>query len=94
MNQILMVENKKKSKKKKSYSGPIEIKNIIRFFAIVIIIFAFCIIGQSVHAMYREAKGNNTNNLATIALTRQNDTLIVDVQSEFIIEKFKYNWKN
>ena len=29
MNQILMVENKKKSKKKKSYSGPIEIKNII-----------------------------------------------------------------
>ncbi len=94
MNQILMVENKKKTKKNKNSSKPIEIKNIIRFFAIVIIIFAICIISHSSYALYREAKGNNTSNLANITLTRENDTLIVDVQSKYIIEKFKYNWEN
>ena len=93
MNQILMVENKKKTKKR-NFSAPVEIKNIIRFFSIVIIIFAICIISHSSYALYREAKGNNTNNLADITLTRKNDTLIVNVQSEYIIDKFKYNWKN
>ena len=96
MNQILMVENKKKTKNKKNRnsSAPIEIKNVIRFFAVIIIIFAICIISHSSYALYREAKGNNTNNLANITLARENDTLIVDVQSEYIIEKFKYNWEN
>lgn len=93
MNQILMVENKKKTKNR-NFSAPVEIKNIIRFFSIVIIIFAICIISHSSYALYREAKGNNTNNLADITLTRKNDTLIVNVQSEYIIDKFKYNWKN
>ena len=60
----------------------------------MIIIFAICIISHSSYALYREAKGNNTNNLADITLTRKNDTLIVNVQSEYIIDKFKYNWKN
>lgn len=96
MNQILMVENKKKNKSKKSkvVSAPIEIKNIVRFFAIVIIVFALCIIGHSSYAIYRDAKGNNTDNLPIINISRVNDTLIVDVQSDYIINKFKYNWKN
>ena len=96
MNQILMIENKKKTKNKKNRnsSAPIEIKNVIRFFAVIIIIFAICILSHSSYALYREAKANNTNNLANITLTRENDTLIVNVQSEYIIEKFKYNWEN
>lgn len=96
MNQILMVENKKKSKSKKikNNSGPIEIKNIVRFFAIVIIVFSLCIICHSSYAIYRDAKGNNTENLPIINISRVNDTLIVDVQSNYIINKFKYNWQN
>lgn len=96
MNQILMVENKKKSKSKKikNNSGPIEIKNIVRFFAIVIIVFSLCIICHSSYAIYRDAKGNNTENLPIINISRVNDTLIVDVQSNYIINKFKYNWHN
>ena len=96
MNQILMVENKKKrkSKKIKNNSGPIEIKNIVRFFAIVIIVFSLCIICHSSYAIYRDAKGNNTENLPIINISRVNDTLIVDVQSNYIINKFKYNWQN
>ena len=92
MNQILMVEDKKKNKKRNS--TPIEIKNIIRFFSIVIIIFALFIISHSSYALYRDARGNNTDNLAEINLSRVKDTLIVDVQSVNTIDKFKYSWEN
>ena len=95
MNQILMTENKtKKRKRNRSNSEPIEIKNIVRFFAIVIIVFALCIIGHSSYALYRDTKASNTENLADVNITRVNDTLIVDVTSQNIIEKFRYSWTN
>ena len=92
MNQILMIENR--NKKSKRNSGPVEIKNIIRFFAVVIILFSLCMISHSSYAIYRDSKGNNTENLAQISISRINDTLIVDVNSQYIIDKFKYNWSN
>ena len=94
MNQILMVENKKKNKKTRTNSGPIEIKNIVRFFAVVIILFALFLMGHSSYAIYMDIRGNSTENLPEIYITRVNDTLIVDVQSVNIINKFKYNWEN
>ena len=95
MNQILVLENKTKKKKTKTMSsGPADIKNILRFFAVVLIIFAIVMIGHSSYAIYRDAKGNNTNDLANISITRVNDTLLVDVQSTYIIDRFKYSWRN
>ena len=95
MNQILVLENKSKKKKTKTRSsGPADIKNILRFFAVVLIIFAMVMIGHSSYAIYREAKGNNTEDLPVISLSRVNDTLIVDVKSTYIIDKFKYSWKS
>ena len=95
MNQILVLENKTKKKKTKTMSsGPADIKKILRFFAVVLIIFAIVMIGHSSYAIYRDAKGNNTNDLANISITRVNDTLLVDVQSTYIIDKFKYSWRN
>lgn len=99
MNQILMIDNKPKQPKKRSKgakgsSGPIEIKNIIRFFAIVIIVFALVIISHSSYAIYVDAKGNNTDDLAQITITRFNDTITVNVQSTYLVNKFKYNWQD
>ena len=100
MNQILMVENNKKKKKKKTKmprgtsSGPIKIKSIIRFFAVVIILFSLCIIGHSSYAMYVDARGNNTDDLPEVTITRENDTLIVNVESVYIIDEFNYFWQN
>lgn len=99
MNQILMIDNKPKQPKKRSKgakgsSGPIEIKNIIRFFAIVIIVFALVIISHSSYAIYVDAKGNNTDDLAQITITRFNDTITVNVQSTYVVNKFKYNWQD
>lgn len=91
MNQILMVENKKK---KSNMSTPLAIKKIIRFFALAIIVFSLCIIGHSSYALYRDSKGNNTENLPEINVNRVNDTLVVDVQSTYIINKFRYCWEN
>lgn len=91
MNQILVVENKKKNR---NTSTPIAIKKIIRFFAFAIILFSLCIIGHSSYALYRDSKGNNTENLPEINVNRVNDTLVVDVQSTYIINKFRYCWEN
>jgi hypothetical protein len=96
MNQILVTEVEKKQKKKRNRNttASIEIAKIVRFFAIFIIIFGLCLIGHSSYALYRDSKANNTNNLAEINITRINDTLRVDVQSTYIIEKFRYSWSN
>lgn len=96
MNQILMVDNnkKKKTKKQRGSSGPVEIKNIVRFFAIVIIVFGLFLIGHSSYGLYVNSKGTSTENLANITMHRENDTLIVNVESVNVIEKFKYNWQN
>ena len=96
MNQILMVDNnkKKKTKKQRGGSGPVEIKNIVRFFAIVIVVFGLFLIGHSSYGLYVNSKGTSTEDLANITMHRENDTLIVNVESVNVIEKFKYNWQN
>lgn len=95
MNQILVLENKTKKKKTKiKNSTPADIRKILRFFAAVLIIFAMVMIGHSSYAIYRDARGNNTDNLPSIELTRVNDTLLVDVKSTYIIDRFKYSWRN
>ena len=84
MNQILMIENK--NRKGKKSSGPAEIKTIVRFFAFAIIVFGVFIISHSSYALYRDSKGKNTDNLPQISMSRINDTLIVEVNSEYIME--------
>ena len=54
MNQILAVENKKKEKVKteKIKTGrPIEIKGIVMFFAIIIMVFGLILAGQGSYAL-------------------------------------------
>jgi len=90
MNQILMTENKKK----KGYSSQVGIRNIVMFFAIVIIVFGMFLIGQGSYAIYKESKGNNTKDLPTISVSRINDTAIISVNSIERITNFKYSWNN
>ena len=89
-----MTENKTKKKKHIGFSGTIDIGNIVKFFAIAIITFAVFIIGHSSYALYRDTKSSNMDNLPEINIKRINDTLIIDVKSLNIIEKFRYNWAN
>lgn len=93
MNQILMIEDKKK-KKNKSASSSSEITNIVRFFAVVLIIFGIFFIGQGSYAIYRESKGKNIDNMPTVDISRVNDTAIVKVNSINIIENLIYSWND
>lgn len=92
MNQILMVEDKKKKKNKSRSSGPVEIANIVKFFAIILIIFGLSFIGQGSYAIYKEAKGRNTDNLPVVSMQRVNDTVIIKVNSSNKIENLIYSW--
>ena len=90
MNQILMVEDKKK--KKNRSNGPTEIKSIVRFFAIAIIAFGIFFIGQGSYGIYKESIGRNLEDMPEVSISRVNDTLILTVNSINIIEKLKYTW--
>lgn len=93
MNQILMVENKKKKKNKLS-GEKADIRNVARFFAIAIIIFAICLIGRSSYAIYQDARGRDTSNMPTINITRVNDTITVTANSTTPMTYLRYNWNN
>lgn len=93
MNQILMMEDKKK-KKSKSRSSQIEIANIVKFFAIVIMIFGLCLIGQGSYAIYKDSIGKNTKDMPSVNITRVNDTARVSVKGIHNITYLKYNWNN
>lgn len=90
MNQILMTE-KKKQKKAKS-SGPLEVKGIVRFFAIVIIMFGVVLIGEGSYAMYREAEDKNPANMPIVTISRLNDKAILHVEHNTEISKISYSW--
>ena len=91
MNQILMIEGKKK-KKNKSGAGPVEIANIVRFFAIILIVFGLSFIGQGSYGIYKESKGKNTKNLPVVSMERVNDTVIIKANSSYKIENLIYSW--
>lgn len=92
MNQILMMETKKKKKSKSRSSGSIEIANIVRFFAIVLIIFGISFIGQGSYAIYKESKGKNRDNLPIVNIQRINDMVSIKASSNYKIENLIYSW--
>lgn len=92
MNQILMTENKKKRKKQKNGGGTIEIKGIVRFFAIVIMIFGISLAGQGVYAIYKESEDRKPSNMPSVTISRLNDTAILYVEHSVEISKITYSW--
>ena len=91
MNQILMTENRKRNRR---FSGPMEIANIVKFFAIAIMIFGMFFIGQGSYAIYKQSKGNNTDNMPVVNISRINDTANIKVISSNIIENLIYSWND
>lgn len=96
MNQILTVEKKKKEpkQKKQNSGGIIETKSIVRFFAIVIMIFGIVLIGGGSYEIYKEAKDNNPENQPKVIVSRENDKVIINVEHTTEISKVIYSWND
>lgn len=91
MNQILVMENKKKKNKNRS-SGPADIGSILRFFVIALIVFGVLFIGHGSYAIYKDAKGKDTRNLPTLTMERVNDEVIIKATSSIKIKDLIYSW--
>ena len=97
MNQILAVENKKKEKvktKKIRTGRPIEIKGIVMFFAVIIMVFGLTLAGQGSYALYKDIDDRKPENIPYITIGRVNDKAIVQISSNIEISKLVYSWNN
>lgn len=92
MNQILVTEKKKKSKK--TSRGPIEIKGIVRFFAVFIMLFGIVLAGEGSYALYKEIDESKPENIPNLTLTRDGDTIILQVEHNTEISKINYRWND
>ena len=90
MNQILVMENKKKRRSRNS--GPAEIENILKFFVIALIVFGVLFIGHGSYAIYKDAKGKDKKNLPTLTMERVNDEVIIKATSSIKIKNLIYSW--
>lgn len=105
MNQILQVQESRK----KNNSNPVDIKKVILFFSVCIIIFGLIFVGQGAYTLYQN-KANQKVNLSTpggndnaeipeyiptITLTKTEDNkVIINVESQIAISHIIYNWNN
>ena len=97
MNQILAVENKKKEKdktKKIKTGRPIEIKGIVIFFAVIIMVFGLTLAGQGSYALYKDINDRKPENIPYVTIGRINDKAIVQISSNIEISKLVYSWNN
>lgn len=92
MNQILVTEKKKKNKK--TPRGPIEIKGIVRFFAVFIMLFGIILAGEGSYALYREIDESKPENIPDLTLTRDGDTILLQVDHNTEISKINYRWND
>ncbi len=85
MNQILyMGENKE--------NGPIAIKSIVKFFAIVIIVFGIILIGKGSYAIYKNIEINSGDNIPVVYMDRVNNTVVIKAEDNIEISKLIYSW--
>ena len=85
MNQILYVGDNKNN-------GPVAVKSVIKFFAIVIIIFGIILIGEGTYSMYKGIVANSGNNIPTVYMNRVNDTVVIKAENNLEIAKLIYSW--
>ena len=105
MNQILSVEppkpkkDKKEKKQKMNYGygssgGTIEIEKIVRFFAIILMIFGIIMIGSGSYSMYQNSiTTGNTEAKPTISVQEISETqLQIEVSHSSPLQRVTYNW--
>lgn len=86
MNQILYTNTPKKG-------GTLEIKTVLKIFAIACIIFGLILVGQASYAMITK-KGEESQSEPLINVTQSNDILNISVKHDKLIDKITYSWNS
>ncbi len=86
MNQILYTNTPKKG-------GPLEIKTILRIFAILCIIFGCILVGQASFAMLTQGK-NDTTSVPLVEIAQEGNNLVINIKHDKIIDKIIYSWNS
>lgn len=97
MNQILSIDNNSKKgkvkKEKTRNSRPIEIGNIVKFFAISILIFGIFMIASSSYAMYKGTTKEITNTKPEIRFEQTTETeLSLKIKHDKELVTVTYQW--
>ena len=92
MNQILFIQNKKRT------GGSSDIKKVALFFAIMIIVFGLILSGEGVYAVYQDRVANRDKqeeaNATTVIQLSEKDAanVLITVNSKTVISELIYNW--
>ena len=86
MNQILYTNNEKKK------GGQLEINVVLRIFAILCIVFGIILVGQASFAMIN--KKDLSESIPLVEITKEGNTLLLNVKHDKLIDKIIYNWNN
>lgn len=93
MNQILLTDNDNNKKKSSSKNNANDIKKIIRFFAVVILVFGVAIGGVYGYKIYNNNKEKDKKVSKPQVETRENDSgITIIANSEVGISKIIYSW--
>ena len=99
MNQILSVETNKEKKKKEPKmkksrgSGPADIKSVLKFFSITMVIFGIFLIGTGSYSMYKDSQEKNTITKPQIVVEKTSeDMLVLKVTHDKALSELNYSW--
>ncbi len=85
MNQILYMNSSKKK------GGPLEIKTILRIFAILCIIFGLILIGQASYGILTK-KQEEGQSVPLVEVLQEGNVLKITVTHDKLIDKITYHW--
>ena len=95
MNQILSINNTQGKKTKIKQNKPIEINSILKFFAVVLLIFGIFMVGSGSYSMYKNMQNDGTNLKPTINVEQISETEIkLKVSHTKGISSVKYHWND
>ena len=94
MNQILSTTNTTTKKQKRS--GPADIKKVLKFFSIFLIIFGAFVIGTASYALYRDSLTGETAITKPVISEElgEDETVIVSIIHDKAIERIEYWWND
>lgn len=96
MNQILATENNREKNKKTSNQTPMDVKSIVRFFAIVILVFGVLLIISAAYSMIKnkntQEANNQSNSIPTVNITQEGSNVVISIQHDKPIDKIIYSW--